>query len=391
MHIYGENEYLIENNVILHDAFYKSLILMYQPIIGADALSLYLSFNHLNIHTNYSNLVNYTGLSIDDIERAIIMLEKYRLISTFKHNDENRFIHVLNSPLYPNEFLAHYVYGLELRKIIGTHQYNVLVMDFKENLVLKNNFSNITERKIFNNNSFSEEDLKEVLSLNKDEVIINDQFNFDLFLSDASELKFPSKLRTKENLNLIAELALFYGISELRMATLVYRSIDYAKMEFVSQKLIERVQREQSDVKHSLNKYDLPNTVFLQDLQNGAAVSQYNKQLLEELAFDMKLNRDVINRLIEYIMETQNNRLTKNYVLQVASTWKAFNVRTLEEANDVIKQLELSQFNNSPNQNTKELIKRNSEQREKEYTKEEEEEIRNRIRKLGEKYGTSDN
>lgn len=388
MQLYGEYEYEIESNVHITQDTLDSLILLYQPIIGAQAVSVYLSFNRLAIHTTYSNLILNTGLDIESIERSIILLEKYRLIRTFKHQEKEVFIHQLLSPLTPNEFLSHYVYGVELRKMIGTHQFNVLMVKYKEKYIMKNEYEEITEKKIFNQHELDEKDLKAILSLEaKDELVLNKDFNFDLFLNDASELKFPSKLRTTENLNIIAELALFYGISEKRMATLVYRSIDYANMTFVTNKLIERVRREESDQIHNINKYELPNIVFLQSLQNGAAVSNYNKEMLEELAFDMKLNREVINRLIEYVMETNNNRLIKNFVLQVASTWKAYDIKTVEEANTLIKQTEYSTKNKTASNQV--IIKREDTEAKRSYSEEEEARINERWKKLGEKYGKS--
>lgn len=390
MHLYGEYEYSIENNIKLNNEHLNALILLYQPIIGANAVSLFLSFQRLTIHTDYSNLIKYTGLDIDEVERGIIMLERYRLLKTYKHSTDNKYIHQLLTPLLPNDFLSHYVYGVELRKVIGTYQFNVLTIEFKVNHVLKENYEEITETKVFNQHQFKEEDLEAILSLETNDVVLNERFNYDTFLNDASELKFPSKLRTPENLNIIAELALFYGISEKRMATLVYRSIDYANMKFVTSKLIERVRREEVEHKHNINKYELPNVVFLQSLQNGGAVSNYNKVLLEELAFDMKLEREVINRLIEYVMETQNNRLVKNFVLQVAGTWKAYNIKTVEEANQLIKQTEYAQKSNFVK--AKPALKRTQDLEVTEAVSDEEAAaIEEQWKKLGEKYGKTTN
>lgn len=390
MHLYGQHEYAVENNLSLNDEHLDSLILLYQPIIGAQATSLFLSLHRLVIHTDYSNLIKLTGLDIEEIERAIIMLERYRLLKTYKHHSEEKYIHQLLEPLSPNDFLSHYVYGVELRKVIGTHQFNVLTIDFKKDYILKENYEEITETKVFNQHQLDEEDLEAILSMKSDEIILNDRFNFDLFLNEASELKFPTKLRTKENLNIIAELSLFYGISEKRMATLVFRSIDYANMKFVTSKLIERVRREEVDHKHNINKYELPNVVFLQSLQHGGAVSNYNKILLEELAFDMKLNREVINRLIEYIMETQNNKLIKNFVLQVASTWKAYDIKTVEEANALIKQMEYSQKSNFIQ--NKPSIKRSIDVNETSSVSDEEAKmIEEQWKKFGEKYEKAKN
>ncbi|NLC34673.1 MAG: hypothetical protein GX760_05355 [Erysipelothrix sp.] len=388
--IYGEYEYKVENNIKLSQEHLESLSLMYQPLIGASALGLYLLFNNGLIHTNYSKLALLVNVNIEEIERNLILLERYRLIRTFKHKEEHHFIHQILAPILPSAFLNHYVYGLKLKQAIGDYHYNVLVIKYREVVLEKKDYVDISETKAFNSNSFDAADLNSMLQTKAIDIELSTQFDFGLFLSDASELKFPSILRTKENLKLISELALLYGISELRMATLVYRSIDYNKKELVTEKLYERVRREKVEFEHTQNKYDLPTIAFLQSLQNGAHVTDYNKQLLEKLALEMMLETQVINRLIEYVMETQNNRLVHNFVLQIASTWKAYDVKNVDDANKVIQNIDYSQKRNFMPEQQKETIKREA-SREEKYTDEEKDAISERWKKLGERYGSSNN
>ena len=384
--ILGKNKYEIENNVVLSEQDLETLILMYQPIVGANSISLYLTFNKLFKSTNYSNLCLYTGFDIEVIEHSIIMLERYRLIKTYENNDNNHYIHVLNPPLMPTEFLSHYVYGLELRKNIGNHNFNLLNDKYQFVHIDKSEYNDISEKKIFNIYQYNEEDLKDVLKNKNNKVVLPTQFNYDIFLRDATNLQFPHTLRTQENLNLIGELALLYGISEKRMQTLVYRSINFKNQSFESDKLIQRVRREKVIIDEMLDKYELPPVAFLQLLQNGAAVSTYNKKLLEQLVNDMLLNASVVNRLIEYVMETQNNRLIKNYVLQVATTWKTYDIRTVEQADELIKKTS-NRVNLSKQPK---IVKREKvvKQTEKEYTDKEKAELQERIKRLGEKYGS---
>ncbi len=386
----GKHEYSVERNIRLNDECFDSLYMLYQPLIGAKAISLYISLERLVSHTTYSNLSLYTSLDIEELERSLIMLERYRLIKTFKHESEDEYIHQLYKPISPNDFLNHFVYGLELRNAIGNHQYNLLVIEFNEKFLIKDGFKDISETKIFNHNSFNEDDLAELIKNSSGELIQSSQFKFDLFLEKATELKFPSVLRTNSNLNLIAELALIYGISEQRMATLVFRSIDYQKVELETEKLFERVRREEVEVEENINLYDLPNHIFLQNLQNGATVSKYNKELLEYLAIDMKLSRQVINRLIEHIMQTQNNRLVKNFVLQVATTWSAYAIKNVDEANELIHQ---QQYTASQNNvvNTQPIIKREVESKVEEFSQEELDEIDKAWKEMQKQYGESNN
>ena len=47
---------------------------------------------------------------------------------------------------------------------------------------------------------------------------------------------------------------------------------------------------------------------------------------------DYGLNPGVVNVLIDYVLKINNNKLTKNFVLAIASQWKRNNIKTVEEA-----------------------------------------------------------
>lgn len=388
MAIIGQNKYEVENNVILSDQAYEALILLYQPLIGSSAISVYLTLNKLKAHTDYSYLCLYTGLDIDLIEHSLVMLERYRLIKSFKKTDDNFYLHVLYQPMLPSDFISHYVYGLELRKHIGNHNFNLIIQQYQTTYIDKSDFEDISEKKIFNVKQYDEKDLEEILKNKNGDIVLPSQFNYDLFLQDVTNLQFPHILRSKENLNMIGELALLYGISEMRMQTLVFRSINYNDLKFETSKLVERVRREKVIIDETINKYELPPVAFLQYLQNGAAVSTYNKRLLEELVNDMLLKPIVVNRLIEHVMQINNNRLVKNYVLQVATTWKTFDISTLEQANELIDKTSFKK----PAVKKAKISSRSPQQtsQDEEYTEAEKQEIADRLKRFGVKYGKNE-
>ena len=50
---------------------------------------------------------------------------------------------------------------------------------------------------------------------------------------------------------------------------------------------------------------------------------------------DLKLNPAVVNVLIDYVLRTNNNRLTKAYIDTIASQWKRLGIETASEAMEV--------------------------------------------------------
>ena len=79
---------------------------------------------------------------------------------------------------------------------------------------------------------------------------------------------------------------------------------------------------------------------FLQRKQNGVLPSNVDARLLEELTNQYKLKDDVINIMIEHILNTNQNRLDRNYVTKVASTWVRNQVDTQEKAFEACKPIE---------------------------------------------------
>ena len=59
--------------------------------------------------------------------------------------------------------------------------------------------------------------------------------------------------------------------------------------------------------------------------------------LLETLLLDYELNPGVVNVLIDYVLKINDNKLTKNFVLTIASQWKRSNIKTVEEAINICK------------------------------------------------------
>ena len=60
-------------------------------------------------------------------------------------------------------------------------------------------------------------------------------------------------------------------------------------------------------------------------------------KILENLLQDIKLNPAVINVLVDYVLSTNNNKLSKSYVETIAGQWKRSGIETASEAMDMAK------------------------------------------------------
>lgn len=100
---------------MLDDISYKTLLQLYQPIMGMEAVSLYMTlYSELDQITLtkspslISRLCKMTGFSLNELSQSLSKLEAIGLMSSYKKkSQENRFLFDLKIPYLPHEFLNH--------------------------------------------------------------------------------------------------------------------------------------------------------------------------------------------------------------------------------------------------------------------------------------------
>ena len=60
-------------------------------------------------------------------------------------------------------------------------------------------------------------------------------------------------------------------------------------------------------------------------------------KLIEDLMIDYKLSAGVVNVLIDYVLKTNDNKLSRNLVETIAGQWSRNKIETVEEAMDIAK------------------------------------------------------
>lgn len=342
MELKGKDIYRIECGNFLSDERIVSLYSLYQPLIGTDAVSLYMTMysEGLNQHSqeSHNRLCALMNLSIDVLERARIRLEEYMLVKTYVQAQENRnvYVYVLNMPMNPESFIANKTFMSILTHHLERKQMEVTLTKLRQSHIPINTYKEIT-RKLVQGIPKAEYDLdvdyrnvSPRYNFADDDQTIN--FDYDKFISSTSVLVFPAELRTQENLRLIGKLATVHGLSPDRMRILVSKAVNIETMTFDDQKLSLLAQKAQPDITTAGDPYDLPPVSFLQAKQNGAPVSLSDRRILEQLSVEMKFPPDVINVMIEYILKKSQNRLVRTFVEMVAGEWARDGVKTREQA-----------------------------------------------------------
>lgn len=340
-------EKLSPNDVDLNTSLYK----LYQPIIGSDAVVLYMSLLSLD-SGSFKELAEVVNQSLIELEKNREKLEEVDLIETY--NNLNRYIIVIKSPKTPRSFLNDEVLGRYLFHIMGVDYYKQQKSELRE--INKSEYINISRK-------FNKEKLKDwnqekelIFENNKNIRKIASFTHIDLY-KNVSNVLFPLDLRTKENTELILQLADLYEISQKDILLFASKSInrenglDIEKLKWYARKSSSSNQR---SPKH---KYDRRCDEFFASFQASGKIADSNKNAIEEIKDKYNFKNEIINVLIEYIIKNFNNSFNKGLLDHLAAQVDRANVYDYKSALDALKKYKIATTKNvDKNVNTNHLI-----------------------------------
>lgn len=364
--------YLVVNKSLLNENDKLVLSMLYMPIIGNTAVTLYNTlYNELKANNFVSNelthhhLMTNLGDSLDNIKEARIKLEGIGLLKTYyKEGSVNSFVYELYSPLSVNEFFNHPIFNMVFYNNVGKEEYLRIKNYFKIPKINLDGYTEITSPfdMTFKSRSYTNFELlndEEVVSKVKIPLSYETMFDFDAFLSSMPTKLLNERFLTKSVKELITNLSFLYNLDPFTMA-------DIAKISINEKGLIDR-----ELIKNNARKYyefnndgRLPSLIFknqpdhlrtpkgdnsykgkmisvfettnpykfLKAKYKGVKPTERDMKILEMLVVDLKLNPAVVNVLIDYVLKTQNNRLVKGFVETIAGEWKRNNIETAKEA-----------------------------------------------------------
>jgi len=326
-----------------------SLFSLYLPIVGYRSIALYKlliseSYKRVIVE-NHDRLCILLNISIDDLYEARLRLEEAMLLKTF--NKENKYLYQIISPLSANVFLTNEFLTNELLKAIGVEQYEITATKFLSDKISTIDYKDITSKFVDGiSNKFDNEVVFSQIKPIFDFKDINNEdidFNYEYFIRNTSDLVFPIEARNETNLRLIGKLATLYGISEDTMSILVGRCSSYENGTLDISKLKALARRQKPEKTEHEDPYMLSPVAFLQNKQNGIPVTSVDAKLLNYLSSQLNLKHEVINVLIEYVLDINQNKLPKNYVEKIAGEWVRENIDSKEKAIKKTKQTSFSQ------------------------------------------------
>ena len=198
-----------------------------------------------------------------------------------------------------------------------------------------------------------------------DKLKLNIDSNFDInFLIESMPKQVDKKIFTKDMQELIISLAFLYDIDVSHMANIIKSCIN--ERGTVNRDEVRKVARDHYQFDHSgllptvieqtqpeylrkpigdtsrmakmiytfetVSPYD-----FLRSKCGDAEPVKRDLKLLEDLIIDYKLKPGVVNVLIDYVLKTNDNKLTKSLVETIAGQWMRKKIETVEDAMEIAR------------------------------------------------------
>ncbi len=371
INILPADTFVVVNRTILSEKDRRLISLLYQPIIGSIATSLYYTLwsdldrtELLSNEYTHHHLMMSLRIKMDAIVVARKKLEAVGLLKTFlKKGNVNSYVYELYSPISASEFFNHPILNIVLYNNIGKKEYEELLSYFKIPKINLSSYEELTCSfdEVFEPVAGTTYDiLNEDIRVNKTgQIKLDNAFDFDLLISSVPTGVITTKTFSREVKELINNLSFVYNLDALEMKSSILNSIkenglidktllrknvrNYYKYQNES-KLPSLVYKSQPEYlrnpvgaedKRAKMIYVFENTSpynFLKGRSNGAKPSARDLNVLESLLNDFKLNPGVVNVLIDYVLKINDKKLTRAFLETIASQWKRLNIETVEEA-----------------------------------------------------------
>lgn len=343
----------------------KILYQLYQPIVGHDAIALYLTLyyefekQNLIFASTHESLIELMNLNISKIQEERKILEGIGLIESYYYKDENKtnYRYVLLPPKSADDFFNDILLTGLLVRSIGAKKTNQIANLYKLKKFEKESFIDVTESFVnafhpnLDSSSFSAK-IDYQNSYLKNRKNIDNGFDTGSFLENVEKnYQIKNDFFNKNDLEQIAKISLLYGIEEEVMATIVAQSLINKKIDFEMVKKLAINDKDFSPIRNAKvirsndlidgnsllsKKINLMSTTapfdYLKIKQNNGAVSPSDIRLIDDLNNKYGLNPKVINTLVDYVLENYENTLPRNLVLKIAGSLKRENIESCIDA-----------------------------------------------------------
>ena len=318
----------LKNNRVSQDP--TTLVQCYLPIIGQDALSLYLytlafwddgQKEHL-----FAAILNHLNFGMDRLLKAFKILAAFNLVTLYQNGDGYKL--VIHPTLSQSDFLRHTVYRTLLEKRIGDTAVSDLRQEAADGEALTVHLSQ----------AFPE--IEELAS--HDETPVKADFKNDFDLEHFRQLMARDGLRFQDEQSDVLELFkiadekkwTWFETYQLAKGTAVSQVISVKRMrEKLAQESVSSdfSPQEATIIREAKSKTALQFLAGIKQTRN-AGIIQAERDLLKQMA-DLGLLDEVINVVILLTFnKVDSANLNEKYAMKVANDYSYNKIRSAEEA-----------------------------------------------------------
>ncbi|ABC01221.1 DnaD domain protein [Mycoplasma capricolum] len=351
--------YSVSSNFELSQEQYKSLTCLYQPLISAQAISLYLTLiqevkisNILKEEALESKrLLNITNFSFKELSKALDLLNAFKLIKVYvKKSDYSLIKFEILEPLKSNEFFNHeYLNNLLLNKLqandyeitrfmlvnetqINTNQYQEIVVDLTD----------VYDQSLICDFSYSDFEVKKTPNYLKK---LNQFLNLDYLITSLKNKNISLDFLDQNTLKSLYELLTIKKLTEDQIVSLIINSYNsYNKnidLNLFKNLLIDLITK-----KHTNNT-----NLELIELINKTNWFEYSKQkydidlskyttVFENIKHQYCLSNGIINCLIDFSYKKNNGQIIVKYIAKIAKTLFDKNINTTLKVMQFLKNIQ---------------------------------------------------
>lgn len=366
----GTDQFFVYSKSYIGATDYQSLALLYQPIIGVLAFSLYSALwnlmNRQSLQSErffHSDLESFLNVKLVKIEEARRNLEAIGLLRAFFHDD--CFAYEMRIPMAPASFINDGVLGSYLQNLVGENRYDKILKIFQLAPVVRDGFVEVT--KPFNEvfpamgGPGSKSVEGEFIAPNRAKKVKVDEsaFDFRLFVESFPEGEKVKALLTDLIREKILRLSYVYGLDESAMHTVFARAaeedftaIDPARLSRFARDEYKKGQSPAADPRPKEEapageRPTDPQAYFaaltpkqlLADL-SGGLVSDADLRIVERLIDEIVLDKGVVNVLLYYVLKINDMNMPPwAYFQKIGMNWKRNAINDVPTAMEYVRHL----------------------------------------------------
>ena len=363
--------FIVVNKTSLSDKDRNLLILLYQPIIGSQAISLYYTLwsyldklELMSSEWTHHHILRDMMISNAELIESKVKLEAIGLIKTYvKSGNINNYVYELYSPISASEFLNNPLLNIALVNAVGKLEYERIVNYFRIPKINLKEYEDITSKFsdvfAFSNISLADNLMYDIKKSNYRKLEILSKIDINTILSLVSDDLLNKKSLTKDMKDFLYKISYIYNYDNDDMVELIRNSISekhtidktllkenankyyrYDNMgklpSIIYKNQPEYLRKENLDTSNRSRMIHLFETTSPYDFINSKCKTgnptSSDLSIISYLLIDLNLKPGVVNVLIDYVLKINNNKLIKSFVEVIASQWSKSGIETVEAA-----------------------------------------------------------